>query len=191
MIREPAIEKILAITAENLILDPELDAKNCASAMEALEKIHKGLMLPKEALGFSADIMGALEGMAYNYYNAGKYNEAIRTYKTLRILDPMQYKYTLGIALAFHRMEMFYEALANYALSSHLAPNDPFPYFHMADCLLKMNNKKGAMQALKKAVNRSGDMQEFADIKKRAKMIYFKIKEELGVEEAEEEKLEQ
>jgi len=64
-----------------------------------------------------------------------------------------------------------------------ISPDDPVPYYHAADCYLKLNDPFSATVALKMVVKRSGSDPKFATIKERSEMTVKKLEEELEVEE--------
>ncbi len=104
-------------------------------------------------LGFSDNSIECLYGVAYTYYNQGKFTEGEQLFRLLVLVDPLKKKYWMGLAGSQHLNEHFDDALQSYAMAGLLeGGGDPYPHFHAADCYVSLENYPEAIKALDAAV---------------------------------------
>jgi type III secretion system low calcium response chaperone LcrH/SycD len=138
---------------------------------ESLEK----RLIPKNMVGISDQMVEGIYGQAYRLYNAGKYKDAVKVFRTLLVFNPNEPKYTMGMAACFHMMKEYKAAIDTYAICSVHDPNNPIPHFHATDCYVNLNDPASAIISLKLAVKRAGEKPEFKPLKDRAKMMIEKL----------------
>lgn len=124
-------------------------------------------MLPKDAMGISDAMMEGIYGQAYHMYNSGKYQEAGQLFRLLVMLNATEPKYMLGLAGCYHLEKEYENAILVYALVEVLAPNDPAPYYHSADCYMQLQAPKLAKEQLEGALKLCGDKREYRVLKDR------------------------
>jgi type III secretion system low calcium response chaperone LcrH/SycD len=100
-------------------------------------------------------------------YNSGKYQGAGQLFRLLVMLNATEPKYMLGLAGCYHLEKEYENAILVYALVQVLAPNDPAPCYHSADCYLQMHAPKFAREQLEKAHALCGDKREYHVLKDR------------------------
>lgn len=132
--------------------------------------------LPKDAVGISDEMLEGMYGYAYRLYTTGKYTEAVKLFRLMVMLNPIQEKFMMGLAASFHMLKDYQNAATTYTLCSVLDPEDPFPYYHISDCLMELNLPKRAMEALEKCVALTNDNQKFVTIHARAQIALDNLK---------------
>jgi type III secretion system low calcium response chaperone LcrH/SycD len=142
------------------------------------EALKRGVM-PKKALGMSEETIEALYTQAYNLYNQGKYNDAAYIFIVLMMLDPTVPKHVLGCAACLHRMGKYEKAAQLYILCSTLDAPNPLPYFHAADCYIKLKALPIADMCLKNTLERCGKNPEHALIRERAELMLKAVDDEI------------
>lgn len=140
---------------------------------------------PRHAMGISPELMELLYTFGFNAYNAGKYEDALQTFKMLNFLEPLSPKYVMGQAATHHKLKEYEKAIELYFTMAVLDQETPVPYFHIADCYEQLNNPQGVLICLGGAVSRCGMDQRFAKLKGKCYSLIKKWKKELGIEEPE------
>lgn len=130
--------------------------------------ILKEAQLPKDALGLSNKDVNELYTKAYHLYNTGKYSEAIHLFRVLVMGDQSEPKYIMGMAACNHLMKEYKEASRGYTLASLLDPDNPIPYYHLADCSIHLKDPFAAMIFLEMTIKRAGKKEEYKAIKERS-----------------------
>lgn len=142
--------------------------------------VKQGIM-PKQMLNIGDDALEGLYTQAYMLYNQGKYQDASYFFVLLALLDPNQQKFQLGSAACLHRMEKYEKAAQVYLICSALDQTNPLPFFHAADCYIKLNAHPLAEMCLKNAIDCCGAKPEHALVKERATLMLEAVREELKV----------
>lgn len=144
------------------------------------EKILRQGATPADALGFNDQMIEGIYGQAYRLYNTGKYRDASQLFRLLIMLNPMEQKYVLGMAACFHMSKEYRNAAELYTMCGMLDPNSPIPHYHASDCYLQMGDKPSTLISLEMAVKRSGNKEEFQQLKDRATLTIESLRNELG-----------
>ncbi|MCG8530944.1 MAG: SycD/LcrH family type III secretion system chaperone [Desulfovibrionales bacterium] len=139
------------------------------------QRAGRGEVIVKEELGITEGQMEAMYAVAYNQFQNGKYDDAAKSFSLLSMFDPLEYKYLFGIASCFHMKGDYQAASLYYIVASGLDENDPAPFLHVGECMLAMKDKEGATEALKIALERSGDKPQYAPMRKRAEVMLENI----------------
>ncbi|MDF2549007.1 MAG: sycD9 [Chlamydiales bacterium] len=137
---------------------------------------------PKAALQISEETMEGIYSQGYNLYNQGRYQDASYVFRLLMMLDYKVAKYTLGLAACLHRLGDFSNAIVIYTLVGVLEPTNPIPYYHAADCFLKLGQTEGAFWALDQTIMLSAENEEHAVLKERAKILKQGVMQEMQQE---------
>lgn len=145
---------------------------------KVVEKVLKGGMLVKDAMGLNDTVVEGIYAQAYRLYNTGKYIEASHLFRMLVTMNPMESKYTLGLAACFHMLKEYRNAVQAYTICSLIDPENPVPHYHASDCYIQMKDPLSAIVALEMTIKRAGDKKEYAAIKDRAKMTLEGVKKE-------------
>ncbi len=128
-------------------------------------------MSPKQAINISDDTMEGFYTEGQRLYSSGKYEDALRMFRFLTLLDPTRIRYILGMAACQHMRGKYIGAAQLYQMCGLADPTDPIPHFHMADCYLKLDMIAVAVHCLKTTVRYCGGEPKYAKIRDRAKMM--------------------
>ncbi len=108
-----------------------------------------------EAMNIEPDEYEALYAVAHASYQAARYQEAADSFGTLVSFDPYQTRFLQGFASALQMLGRYENAIVYFSLASTLDPDDPRPYFHIAQCMLGRRMPDQALEALEMAIPRS------------------------------------
>lgn len=136
-----------------------------------VRRILSGETVLREQLGLSDGQMEALYGVAYGLYQTGRHQDALRVFSMLTSMDPYQYRFVLGTASCFQLLEEPMLAALTFQLAGSLAPAEPAPMLHTAECLLKLRDKDGARAALDETIKRAGDQPQHQPMRRRAEVM--------------------
>lgn len=139
----------------------------------------------KDIFDFKPETIEYFYAQAYTMYNQGKYNEALYMFQILLLMDPGQIRHALGTAACLHRMGKYEAAGQIYLVAAPLDPENPLPYFHAADCYIKLHVNMMAEFHLTRCLELCGTKEQFAMIKDRASVMLEAVKAELVREEKE------
>lgn len=148
-----------------------------------LKKATDGAIVPKDLMNIDDAKIESVYAQAYRYYNTGKFKEASELFRYLMMINPIEAKYTLGLAACFHLLKDYNAAAQVYLLCGILDTNSPIPGFHASDCYLQMNDKVSALVSLNMAIDKSGNRPEYQVLKDRAKLTVETLKKELQLKD--------
>lgn len=146
---------------------------------EILEKTVKEVLSGKKTLkdirGLKNEEMEACYTAAYNFYNHGKFLEALNIFTLLCTFDNLTPKYWLGLGATRQMLKDFSGAVEAYSLSALLDYTNPKAPFHAADCLLALKEYDKAKMALEAAISivetTKTDKKEYKAIAAQAKNL--------------------
>jgi|GEM_PF-714920 len=136
-------------------------------------------MNPQEATGLDPQFLESLYAQAYHLYNTGKYIDAAHIFRTLILMNSMEFKYVLGLAACHHLLKEYENAVKIYTICSVLDPQDPLPYYHSSDCYIQQQDFVSALICLEMTLKMAGKRAEFAKIKERSALSLEGVKEQL------------
>lgn len=136
-------------------------------------------MNPQEATGLNPEFLESLYAQAYHLYNTGKYIDAAHIFRTLILMNSLEFKYVLGLAACHHLLKEYENAIKIYTICSVLDPHDPLPYYHSSDCYVQQQDFLSALVCLEMTLKMAGDRAEFAKIKERSLLSLEGVKQEL------------
>jgi type III secretion system low calcium response chaperone LcrH/SycD len=146
-----------------------------AAAQILLSETQKNGKTLKESMNLSEDLVEEIYALAYNYYNQGKYEEAVSIFYLLVSLAPKEYRFILGLAATYHQMKDYSNAAYGFYMASWLKLEDPHPVYYVADCLLKLNQDKSALPFLNQAIQLAKKEPNYALLRERCTLIRDKI----------------
>ena len=149
-----------------------------------MDAIKAGAM-PKDIFDVNPKTLEFFYAQAYALYNQGKYTEALYLFQMLIMMDPTQSRHAMGSAACLHRMGKYEAAGQIYLLSAPLDKENPLPYFHGADCYIKLGVFALALFCLKKCIEICGERAEFALVKERSLLMQTTCEERLAEEQRE------
>lgn len=143
------------------------------------ENILQKHMPVKDAVGIDDQTAEKVYAQAYQLYNMGKYSDAHTLFSSLILIDVTEPKYILGLAACSHMLKNYDEAAGHYMQCAALDIESPIPYFHAYDCFMEMNDISSAMIALSMTIKRSGEKQEYQDMKNKATVALESLREQV------------
>lgn len=135
--------------------------------------------MPKDILNLNDQQIEGLYAQAYNFYQTGRFKDAMQIFRLLILLNANETKYILGLAACLHMMKEYKDAVETYTLCCVLDPESPIAYYHMSDCFLELKDPYSAIVALDMAIKRSGSKPEFKMLKDRAAMTLQTLQDEI------------
>lgn len=165
-------------------------AKNCSHLSpeeikmqeEVLEKIYIEGKKPYEAMGISKNTIEYLYTNAFNLYNAGQYDAAIKIFYVLENFDPGDSRFQYGIGACHHMAKRYNEATVGYNRCLFLPPVNPMVYYHLADCYLKAGRKREALAMLGICVKATENDLGNIILRTRAQQAYDALDKEVDEE---------
>jgi len=128
-----------------------------------------------EATGVTKQNLETFFSIAYNYYNSGKYKEALLIFNVLTVLDFKQPRYHFGLAATHHMLKNYEDALVQYVQTLSFEPLNPIPWFHMADCYLHLKKFEEAANALQNVIEAAKFNPVLSPLKEKSQLILNKI----------------
>jgi type III secretion system low calcium response chaperone LcrH/SycD len=134
-------------------------------------KVLRGESILRAELKLGTDEMEALYALCHNVYLAGKYEEAVKMFGLLSLLDPADYRFVFGGASALRMLGQYMAAGMYFQLAAGLNVEEPAPMLHTAECLLAIEDRDGARAALEQALERAGSKEAHAPLRRRAEVM--------------------
>ena len=144
---------------------------------EAFAKMKVDQLLPKDALGFSPEVMEVIYQHGYNLFQNGKYADAMIIFNTLRQLDITDTRYSFAIAACYQYSKQYLEAAANYLIYKYMDPFNPIPCFHLYDCYMKTNHPMSALFEIQEALVLAERNPVYSGLKEKIQLEYDHLKE--------------
>ena len=138
----------------------------------------KGKLNLKDAHGFTDDSMEAVYSIAYNLFQAGRFDEAQPLFQFLCMFDHMKRKYWMALGACRFAQKNYADAAGTYIIAGMYADNDPAPPLRAADCFLAAGNVGQAIETLTQGIKLCGGDAKHADAKKRAQSILELLEKE-------------
>lgn len=170
------IEEIIEETAEEASKGIPSQKQKYIDLLHSV--IEKGLPTAND-LNVTPAVIEQLYELAYNSYNTGHYSDACSIFSWLVLLEPKNHTYLFGFASSYHMMKDYLQAIQLYMASFYLDPTNPIPFYHMADCFIKLNAPANAAVALGLVSLFSEGNPMYFTLKERAELIRNQIEDNL------------
>lgn len=175
---------------ESVMKIAEGETPKIEKGVEALyDNIFNKGMMPKDAIGIKESDTEATYAQGYQLYNMGKYKDARSVFASLLIVDSTEPRFLFGHAACSHMLEDYKAAADMYTYQAVVSPDDPIPYYHAADCYIKIGDAFSAAVVLNQVIKRSGDEEKYKMIKERSEMTVKKLEEQMNTAVVEDEDL--
>ena|SRR6187402_468667 len=102
----------------------------------------------KAVHGYTDEEFDALYALGYNFYNQGKFAEALQAFGFLLMHDQLERKYYKAFGSCQQMLKRYEDAVRNYSIASILDLTDPEPTFHSAECMVALGMPAEAIEAL-------------------------------------------
>lgn len=173
---ETQVKKTVEKVGEKINKDDGNKRKNMTVlANEFMKNGH----MPKDIFNLSDRQVEGLYAQAYNFYQTGRFKDALQIFRLLIMLNAYESKYTLGLGACLHMLKEYKDAVDCYTLCTVLDPQSPIPFYHMSDCFLAMKDPYSAIVALDMAIKRADGKPEFQMLKDRATMTMQSLQKEI------------
>lgn len=133
-----------------------------------------------QVAGWSTDQIDALYSAAYHHYQTGAYEEAIKIFKPLLVMNSTDNRVWLGYGAAAQMLKNHDDALKAYGYASLLDPNDPRPFFHAMECHISLKNFDEAKTAGEYVVGITTEKPEHAKILARTQLLLKALAEKVS-----------
>lgn len=175
-------EVIETLVSQNTNLSEE-EKKQQIRVLEELVYHNK---IPADTLNIDSNAIEFIYDFASQLYRQGKYEQSIGLFTMLTGLDPLQYRFYMGLGSCYQKKQDWIEALKAFYTAYFINTKDPIPAYQIADCMLKLDSPNEAYIALQMTIQRAGNNPIFSFIKNRAELMYDSLKEQLKSGEIEE-----
>lgn len=142
-----------------------------AEQKKVLEKIYLEGKAPADAMGIKKESAEAIYNEGARLYNSGKYQDALGFFRLVDFILPNVPQYTFSTAACYQMLGKNKEAVGWFLKCAYFDKASPIPYYHMADCFLKMKDYGGAMGALSSVLKRAGNDPKFEKICGKSKLM--------------------
>ena len=122
--------------------------------------------------------MEVIYTLAYNFYNAGKYDEAEKIFRFLANLDHFERKYWKGLGASREGLQKFAEALQVYGYLGMMDIHDPYPALQAAKCFIALGKTAEAVSGLRAAAFNSENRPEHAELHEQATAMLAVVQED-------------
>jgi type III secretion system low calcium response chaperone LcrH/SycD len=133
-----------------------------------------------QVAGWSTDQIDALYSAAYHHYQTGAYEEALKIFKPLLVMNSTDNRVWLGYGAAAQMLKDHEDALKAYGYASLLDPNDPRPFFHAMECHISLKNFEEAKTAGEYVVGITSEKPEHAKILARTQLLLKALAEKVS-----------
>ena len=145
----------------------DVSAHSGAKKESIEEKISEGMTF-QEAFGLTNIVMDRFYRAAWHLYEQGKYAEAADGFVFLTVINGLVQPFWMGLAASNKALQLWEPALHGYAMAALTRQGDPVPHAHAADCYVAIKEMDHATESLDLAIELSGSIPEYAEIKKTA-----------------------
>ncbi len=128
--------------------DGSITNESLEAIQAAVDDIMKGEKSLADVLNLSNDQFEALYSVAFNTYNAAKYEDAAGFFGILMSIQPFDARIYVGFAACLHMLKNYENAALFYQWACGIDREDPNPMFHSAECYMAMRDIPATKSAL-------------------------------------------
>ena len=147
--------------------------------LKSIQEVMKGKPV-YELAGLTSQQVNAVYATAYEHYSAGSYEEAMKIFRPLLVMDSTDNRIWMGFAACAQMMSQYEEALKGYGYASVLDPQNPKPFFHAMECHVAMKNFAEAKVAGEYVLGVAGDKPGDEKMIAHTKMLLKALEERLS-----------
>ena len=147
--------------------------------LQAIQDVMKGKPV-YEVAGWNTEQINALYTNAYHLYKAGSYEEAMKIFRPLLVMDSTDNRIWMGFAACAQMLRQYDEALKGYGYASILDPENPKPFFHAMECHIALKNYSEAKVAGDYVVGVAEGKPEHEKMLARTKLLLKAIESRLS-----------
>ena len=139
--------------------------------LDILQKFLANGRTMRDFTALTPESMEVIYMLAFNLYNAAKFDEAEKIFKLLANLDHFDHRYWKGLGAARQGLKKYEDALMAYGYVGLMNPKDPTNPFEAGKCFLALGKTAEALAALRAAVFTSNNQPEYAELNATAKNL--------------------
>lgn len=143
-----------------------------------IKEYYGGESLAK-SFGISDDALNTAYTLGYTLYANGQYKEAYHYFFILTFFDANDPNYQFGFAATLHMLKEYERAINHYWGCISLDFDNPIPWFHMADCYMKLGNLDMALVCIKAVLIRVEGDKDYQAIQKKAELMKSAVMEKI------------
>jgi type III secretion system low calcium response chaperone LcrH/SycD len=140
------------------------------AASQVVDLLGHGATL-KDIHGYTDEEFDALYALGYNFYNQGKFAEAMHAFGFLLMHDQLERKYYKAFGSCLQMLKRYEDAIRNYSMASVLDLRDPEPTFHTAECMVALGMTAEAIEALQMVLLDTKGKADYQVMHERAKAM--------------------
>ncbi len=126
------------------------------------------------------DELETLYAVGHRHYGHGQYDKALRVFHLLLRQDVICAKHHFAVAACLHRLGRHREAASSYCAAYALDVDDPVPLFHIADCLIQLNEWEAAEQTLLRFLEAADGVEPLAEQRAQACSMLMTVRGRLA-----------
>lgn len=142
-----------------------------------------GELVMKDFHGLTDSAMEAIYSIAYNEFQASRFEAAHRLFVFLCMFDHLNETYWMALGACRFGSHDYEAAAGAYVVADMVSDADPTPILRAADCYLACGDMASAVDALKYGIELCGGNPSFAEARKRAESILELVTAKEVVEE--------
>lgn len=119
----------------------------------------------------------------HQLYKAGRYKAAMSYFKVLTNIKPQNAKYLMATGACHHMLKEYSAAMDYYTFAAIMDDQNPIPQYHLAGCMIKMEQPIGALVALTLGIERC-NLPRYNSMRDRMKMMMDRLDRELKEKQA-------
>lgn len=120
---------------------------------------------------FTDENVEAFYTLAFDFYENGRFKEAVDFFRFLTTIDHMNKKNWLGLGAALQMQKEYEKAINAYTLAAFLDAKDPYIPFYAAECCISMGDLSRGMDALESADELADEENKFKGLKKQIAVL--------------------
>lgn len=120
----------------------------------------------------------------FQLYKAGRYKAALSYFRILTNIKHTHPKYLMAAGACHHMMKEYSTAMEYYTLAAMIDEENPIPQYHIAGCMIKIEQPIGALVALTMGIERCSKSPRYNAIGDRMKMMAARLDKELREKQA-------
>ena len=130
-----------------------------------------GELVMKDFHGLTDEAMDAIYSLAYNEFQASRFEDAHRLFVFLCMVDHLNETYWVALGACRFGNQAYEAAAGAYVVADMVSDADPTPIIRAADCYLACGDLESARHALKHGIELCGDDPAHTEARKRAESI--------------------
>jgi type III secretion system low calcium response chaperone LcrH/SycD len=130
----------------------------------------------QEIIGFSETTMEKFYQSACVMFHEGRFKHSEDAFTFLTTLNPNTFAFWLGLAMSYHHLEEYEQALLAYSCASNADRTHPLPDFYAASCHLSLGNKEQTAHHLEDAIAKCKVSEVHSELLKRCENAYKRLK---------------